>query len=130
MNYQTLKWMIENFIKTYKCPSCSANTDESFVDIIGAAGSTINIDIECPSCKKHSMIKAEVAQIDISNVNLAKDKINQIKNILQTISGNGKQIFQEQKWESINDSEIVNLSKDLKARKLKVSDLFWEQEDN
>jgi|GEM_PF-1036890 len=89
--------MIENFIKTYKCPSCSANTDESFVDIIGAAGSTINIDIECPSCKKHSMIKAEVAQIDISNVNLAKDKINQIKNILQTISGNGKQIFQEQK---------------------------------
>jgi hypothetical protein len=78
--------MIENFIKTYKCPSCSATTDESLVDIIGAAGNTINIDIECSACKKHSMIKAEVAQIDMSNISLAKDKINQIKNILQTIS--------------------------------------------
>jgi hypothetical protein len=130
VNYQTLKWMIENFIKTYKCPSCSATTDESLVDIIGAAGNTINIDIECSACKKHSMIKAEVAQIDMSNISLAKDKINQIKNILQTISWNGKTMFQEQKSESINDSEIVSLSKDLKARKLKVSDLFWEQEEN
>lgn len=130
MNYQTLKWMIENFIKTYKCPWCWSSANDSLVDIIGAAWNTINIDIECPNCKKHSMIKAEVAQIDINNINIAKDKISHIKNILESIVST-KEGKETKIQETIQDSEIVNLSKNLKSRRLKVSDLFWaEAEQN
>jgi hypothetical protein len=38
------------------------------MDIIGAAGNTINVEIECDKCKKHTMIKAEIAQVDVSNM--------------------------------------------------------------
>lgn len=126
MNYQTLKWMIENLIQSYKCPMCQSPVSETSVDIIGAAGTTINIDIECPACKKHSMIRAEVAQLDVSNISLAKDKINKIQSLLNQIKNpqawnvNGKHIIKE----TINDTEIVNLSKDLKNRKITASDLF------
>lgn len=106
---------------------CQSNIADTSIDIIWAAGTTINIDIECPSCKKHSMIRAEVAQIDISNISLAKDKINKIQNLLN-------QIKNPQAWnnmtekhiikETINDTEIINLSKDLKNRKISASDLF------
>jgi len=85
MNYKNLKSMLESLIQSYKCPACNASVEESQVDIIGAAGTTINIDIACPKCKKHSMIKAEIAQIDMSNIHQAKEKINEIKNILSSI---------------------------------------------
>jgi hypothetical protein len=69
------------------------------------------------------MIKAEVAQIDINNINIAKDKISHIKNILESIVST-KEGKETKIQETIQDSEIVNLSKNLKSRRLKVSDLF------
>lgn len=128
MNYQTLKWMIESMIQSYKCPMCQSGITETSVDIIWAAGSTINIDIECPACKKHSMIRAEVAQLSISNINLAKDKISQIQDIINQMKNKQWEINNSQKHiikETINDTEIINLSKDLKNKKISASDLFW-----
>jgi len=121
--------MLESLIQSYKCPACNASVEESQVDIIGAAGTTINIDIACPKCKKHSMIKAEIAQIDMSNIHQAKEKINEIKNILSSIKKDWVITKNEEikKKEFIEDAQIVNLSKDLKAKKVEVSDLFWDE---
>ena len=132
MNYKNLKSMLESLIQSYKCPACNASVEESQVDIIGAAGTTINIDIACPKCKKHSMIKAEIAQVDINNVHQAKEKINEIKNILKWIKTDEATITPRinKEKKSIEDSQIVNLSKDLRIKKLEASDLFWEERED
>ena len=63
MNYKFIKWIIDSLIKTYKCPSCWATINENNVDIIWAAWNSINIDIVCNRCKKHSLIKSELNDI-------------------------------------------------------------------
>ena len=122
MNFQALKWMIDSLVKTFKCPECFAEVHDDSVDIIGAAWNTINIDIECPKCNRHSMIKSEVLMVDLRKVDLVKNKLEQIKTKLESLnleSGTSKL-----KTTSIKDKEIIELNKTLKKKNLGVSDLF------
>lgn len=112
MNYQALKSMIENLINTYKCPECKSSISEGNVDIIWAAWTNVNIDVECPKCRKHSMIKSQIIQMNINNIESLRSSLLDIKNLKSSIK------------HGINDSEITNLSKDLKSDSLNVSDLF------
>lgn len=120
MNYQALKWLIDNIINNYKCPNCWENIEDSNIDIIWAAWTTINIDVWCEKCSKHSMIKSEILSIDISKIWLAKewiwfmkDKIEEMKNKLI-----------EKKENSIKDEKIQEINKKLKVRNIKVEDFF------
>lgn len=121
MNFQSLKWMIESLIKSYKCPECSTGVTDTNIDIIWAAWTTINIDIECPNCWKHSMIKTEVLSIDLTNKKISPENIEKLKS---SFLNKWATIIQWNK--SINDTEIVDLNKNLRKRKLNVSDLFWD----
>ena len=121
MNYQSLKWMIESIIKWYKCPGCEWSVTDWNIDIIWAAGSTINIDIECAKCWKHSMIKSEVLSLDLNNKWLSTDNVEKLKKALHK---NNWKIIQTN---TIKDTEIVDLNKDLKKSKLNVSDLLWDK---
>ena len=130
MNYQWLKAMIESLVKSYKCPECSSEVNETNVDIVWAAWSTVNIDVECPKCEKHSMIKAEVLAVDVWKINISKENIEKIKENLKNI-GSKLSINTDEKTISntkkvIKDIEITKLNKDLKTSKLKASDLFDE----
>ena len=87
MNFKALKWMIDSLVKTYKCPECGNEVNDNNVDVIWAAGTTINIDVECPQCWKHSMIKSEVMSLDLSNSNITAEKLQQIKDTLGQING-------------------------------------------
>ena len=122
MNFQSLKWMIDSLIKSYKCPECSSSVTDSNVDIIWAAWTTINIDIWCTNCWKHSMVKTEILAIDLSNKWISAENIGKLKNAL--FWQNWRII--ENSIHTINDKEIVDLNKDLKKNKLNVSDLIWE----
>jgi len=122
MNFQSIKWMIESLVKSYKCPECLDWISDSNVDIIWAAWSTINIDIECFNCWKHSMVKTEVLAINLSEKGISAENIEKIKNTLlkaNTIKKNNKTNI------AINDEEIISLNRDLKKWKLNVSDLLW-----
>lgn len=120
MNYKALKWVIDWLINSHKCPNCNSSINESSIDIIWAAWSTINIDISCPSCDKHSMVKAEIAQIDVSNL-----KVNDIKN--WNIK---KQIINQLKWWSKNknlkESDISELTNKLKKTNINIWDLLGD----
>ncbi len=122
MNFQSLKGMIESIINSYKCPECNSQVEEFNIDIIWAAWSTINIDIECPSCWKHSMVKTEILSINLNNKWLSLESIEKIKKSLLTIRPNisTKNI-------SIKDEEIIALNRDLKKESLNVADLLWEK---
>lgn len=118
MNFQSIKWMIESLVKSYKCPECWEGISDLNVDIIWAAWSTINIDIECFSCWKHSMVKTEVLAINLSEKWISAENIEKLKWALiknTSIKTNNKKI---------NDDEIIWLNKDLKKSKLNVSDLL------
>jgi transcription elongation factor Elf1 len=125
MNYKTLKWMLESLIKVYKCPMCNAEVSESYVDIVWAAWNTVNIDIECQNCKKHSMIKAEINSVNILPINVWENWMDWLKksleNIKWQITQNNNQISNSKK---ITDTEIVDLNKRLKNDDLNAQDLF------
>ena len=137
MNFKALKWMIDSLVKTYKCPECGNEVNDNNVDVIGAAGTTINIDVECPGCGKHSMIKSEVMSLDLTNQNITPDKLQQIKETLGKLTWNikaefidgtneeSKKISEAKKQEkAIKDKEIVNLNSELKQEELNVEDLL------
>ena len=124
MNFQSLKWMIDTLVKTFNCPECNSEVNDSSVDIMWAAGSTINIDIMCPNCWKHSMVKTEVLAIDLSAKGISAENIEKLKKSL--MSWNSKMDINVSK---IKDDEIKGLNNDLNKDDLNVSDLFWEQKD-
>jgi hypothetical protein len=129
MNFGMLKNMVENLLTSYKCPFCSGtNIGEKNIDIIGAAGNTVNIDMHCPSCKKHFMAKTEVVQMDATN--LSPDKLNQIQQSLSALKwklwGNldiGVDIL---KKNQIKDENILGLRDEMQKKDFNVSDLFSE----
>ncbi len=110
MNYIALKNLIETITKTYKCPECSKEIDQNWVDIMWTAGNTINIDLMCNNCWKHSIIKAELAYT--WNMKIDKNLIDKIKN---EISKNK---------ETLKDKDIIELNNKLKNKNLNISDLF------
>lgn len=121
MNYKHLKAMIDWIIHSYACPECNSKVDENSLDIIWAAWNTTNIDIACPNCKKHSIIKTEALSLNLSNKGLSKENIDKLKDKLLK-----EKWINLKKVDSIKDNEIVELNKNLKKTKLNVADLFGD----
>lgn len=127
MNFGMLKNMVENILKNYKCPYCGAtDMNERHIDIIGAAGNTVNIDINCPSCKKHFMAKTEVMQMDVAN--LSGEKLASLQQAIEALKGKlggdieidaqflSGRIEETSKEDSIQDTEIQALQKSLSQK--------------
>lgn len=129
MNFGMLKNMVENLTKSYKCPFCSGTTiDEKHIDIIGAAGNTVNIDMHCPSCNKHFMAKTEIMQIELGS--LWADKIKGLQKSLAALKWKlgwnlDIQIDTDTVVEDgIKDENILDLHKQMSGDEIKVEDLF------
>lgn len=127
MNFQTLRWMIESLVKTYKCPMCNSHVTENNIDIIWAAGTTVNIDVACGSCDKHSMIKIEVLAVDLTKKNISSDQLAELKSRFKNIKDVEVSTPNTSTESAIKDETIIDLSKDLKKWDLSVDDLFWEE---
>ena len=117
MNYQALKSMIESLVTSYKCGECSSSITAANIDIMWAAWNNVNIDIQCPKCKKHSMVKSQIMQMNVENLEQLKQNLNQIR-------WNIKNAKVSINTSSIKDKEIIDLSKELKNNKCEASDLF------
>ncbi len=125
MNFWALKWLVENVVANYKCPECNSEINDSNIDVVWAAWTTVNIDIECSNCWKHSMIKSEVMTFDLSKMPLDEEKIEWLKKELWTL----KWKLLINNWKKlIKDEEIVDLNKNLKKSNLNVSELFWDKQ--
>ena len=122
MNYQSIKWMIESLIQSYECPECSYWIEDNSIEIIWAAWSTINMDILCINCWKHSIVKSEVLSIDLTKQNISPENLEKLKNTL--LKTNWKQKINQV---TIKDEEIVGLNKNLNKNWLNVSELLWNK---
>jgi len=112
MNYLALKNMIDVITQTYRCPECSGLVDDSHIEIMWTAGNTINVDIYCSKCEKHSIMKAEVTYIWKNIIN--KSIIEKIKNNFPI--KNDKTILE--------DKDIIDLNNKLKNDNIDMNDLF------
>ena len=128
--------MVENLVSSYTCPFCNGkNISEQNIDIVGAAGNTVNIDMHCPSCDKHFMAKTEVIQMELWN--FTADKIEKIKSSLSalkwkmwgdlTLGDLWSEIEQIESAESIKDDTISDLHKDLQKKWFNAADLFSDE---
>lgn len=130
MNFSMLKNMVENLVQSYTCPFCSGkNIDEKNIDIIGAAGNTVNIDMHCPSCNKHFMAKTEIMHMEVGN--MTPEKLTQIQNSLHALKGKlGGSLDISMKPDldvlekPILDESIIDLRKDMQSKWFSASDLF------
>ncbi len=122
--------MIQSLVKSYKCPVCNSQVAENNMDIIWAAGTTVNIDISCPGCKKHSMIKIEILAVDMTKGKIQKDTLSELKSRFAWISWEVEMLsnISEEKENPIKDENIVDLNKNLKSENFSVEDLFKDEE--
>lgn len=127
MNFKWLKSMIDSLVATYKCPECWEWATEDNVDIIGAAGNTINIDLVCGKCDKHSMIKSEVVSLDLDKSNISVEQLQVLREHLWSLGGKLSIPMKENK---VSDEEITDLHKKLQESDLSLSDLFSENRDD
>lgn len=136
MNFGMLKNMVENLVSSYTCPFCKGkNISEQNIDIVGAAGNTVNIDMHCPGCDKHFMAKTEVVQMELWNV--TADKIEKIKNSLNalrwkmwgdlSLNNLSLEISKQEPENAIKDEEILDLHKNLQQKGINVNDLFSDE---
>lgn len=136
MNFGMLKNMVENLVSSYKCPFCGGkDISEKNIDIIWAAGNTVNIDMHCPSCNKHFMAKTEVMHMEVWN--MSQEKLSQIQNSLLALKWKlGWNINiesdlekldisqEESKQDQIKEENILDLRKNMNNKAFKASDLF------
>ncbi len=135
MNFQSLKSMIDNLIQTYNCGSCNSKVDESNVEVVWTAWTNVNVEIECPQCKKHTIVRAQVYALDVPTSSFSPEQITQLK---EKISESGW-LSAEALWDielslewikenknSIKDTSIVEISKKLKTRNISVDDIFTQ----
>jgi DNA-directed RNA polymerase subunit RPC12/RpoP len=77
--------LVETVVQNYNCPECNAKVTDENIDVIGAAGNTINIDIECSDCGKHSMVKSEVLTFDLAKLPISEGNLGNIKMSIDAI---------------------------------------------
>lgn len=126
--------MVENIVSSYKCPFCnSTEISEKHIDIVWAAGNTVNIDMQCPSCNKHFMAKTEVMYMEVGNI--SADKIMKLQQSLLALKwklGDNIDISSDIESENISDLEaikdedIVDLNTQMRKDNISVEDLFKE----
>ncbi len=127
MNYQMLKTLIDSLVTNFKCPNCNGTVSESNIEIVWAAWSSINLDVECTQCSKHTFVKAEVSQMNLWNIlDMTNGNIDELKQKLQNkLSGiSMKKISMPEKAPQIKEKEILELREILKNDNINVEDFL------
>ena len=110
MNYKILKNIIENLLQSFECPSCTEKMEESGIEIVGAAGNSLNLNMTCSACGKSTIVRTEVANVNLwklDALNIPEEIKSKIKNLKSEIKTDTKN--------KIKDEEIMSLNKKLKG---------------
>jgi len=128
MNYQMLKSILDSLMTNFRCPVCSSGVAENNLEIVWAAWNSINLDIICPKCEKHTFVKAEISHLNFWNImNLDQNSIQEIKQKLQNTLSKidlKKWDFETIKNIKINDKEILELRDKLNKDNVWVEDFL------
>ena len=116
MNFQSLKTMIDNLVQTYTCPSCQSEVNDDNVEVVGTAWTNINVEVGCPNCWKHAIVRAQVFTLDLPTLNISQEQLEWLKWQVWTIDLRNKN--------AIKDEQIVEINKTIKKSNCSVEELF------
>lgn len=120
MNYLIFKSIIETTIANFKCQKCGSSIVEKSINIVWAAGNSLNLEIFCPQCNTQWIVKAEIWMVsNLSNIT-NPDFLKQLKTQFSRIQDNAPK---NENAETIKDEDILNIRENLKKSK-SVEDLF------
>ena len=120
MNFQSLKTMIDNLVQTYNCPSCQSEVSDTNVEVVGTAWTNINVEVGCPNCGKHAIVRAQVFTLDLPSLNISQEQLERLKWQLWIIDLRNKN--------AIKDTQIVALNKAFKQKNCSVEELFKSED--
>lgn len=131
MNYQMLKSIIDSLVQNFRCPDCQTPVVDKDIEIVWAAWKTINIDVGCPKCSKHTMVKAEISSVNIWNFPVwdkeAMEKLRweltQKLSSLKWFAWIGE-VKVDKKETTIDEKQIMDLRKKLKEENVSASDFL------
>lgn len=132
MNYQMLKTLLDSLVTNFRCPSCSSGVVDNNIEIVWAAGTSVNLDVFCPNCEKHTFVKAEVSQINLWNIiDFKSENMDELKQKLHqkltSLNIKNRDIWETKNIEAkINEKEILELRKILKNEHINVWDILGE----
>lgn len=130
MNYQMLKTLIDSLVTNFRCPNCEGQVWESNIEIVWAAGTSVNLDIGCAQCSKHTFVKAEVSQMNLSNIlDMTNGNIDEFKQRLsQRLSWISlkRSEWAEEKKSQIKEKQILELREIFKNENTNVEDFLGQ----
>lgn len=138
MNFQALKWMVDSLIQIYSCPECNSKIWEESIEIMWTAWENINVEVECPNCKKHSILRAQMVTLElpVQEIKIKAEEINSqitksMQNKLDEIEKfkwhiEDMKTDSKNKYNLIKDTQIIELNKNLKSNNISMSELFGE----
>lgn len=133
MNFQAIKWMVDSLVETFTCPECNSKVDDSCVDVMWTAGQNINVDVVCKNCSKHTIIRAQMLELEIpiKDIKMKTNELWQIDEMQEKLDNIEKykghiedMKATKEKSSLIKDSEIVELNKNLKSNNISMEELF------
>lgn len=116
MNYQVLTNIVESIIWNFRCPECWHEAHREDLEILWTAWWSLNAEINCKKCGKHSFLRAEFNTMPIVNLwTIPKEQIENIKN----------KIAEEKSKNKINEKEILDLRNTLNSSEnINISDFL------
>lgn len=116
MNYKILLNIVDSIIWHFKCPDCSSSIDKDDLEILWTSWWSLNAEVICKKCSRHTYIKAELNKFPVfNNWLINKEQVEIIKN----------KIEQEKSKNKIDDEQILSLRETLlKNENLSVWDIF------
>ena len=121
MNYSMMKNLIESLIQNFACPDCNSKVNDTNAEVVWAAWSAVNLDMICPNCSKHTMIRAEMTAMNLSSMPWF-DKLKE--SFSKEIKTQLKRAEKKDSKPKINDKVIVDVNNLLKQENINVDDFL------
>lgn len=130
MNYQILKNLVDSLTQNFRCVECQSWVNLSNIEIIWVAWNSINLEVECLSCHKHTFIKAQANHINLWDIAELKsmDPIILKEKLKEKLKNKNTQIditnSNNSTW--IQETQILELREMLKNKNINVEDFLWK----
>ncbi len=116
-----MKNLIESLIQNFTCPDCSQKVNDTNAEVVWAAWNAVNLDLICPNCGKHTMVRAEMQNISLQSLP-GFDKVRET--VSKELKTRLTKAWIKDSKNKLNDKVIVDVNNLLKQENINVDDFL------
>jgi hypothetical protein len=134
MNFIILRSIIETMATHFRCQQCQSTVEPHHINVIGANGPDLNVEITCPQCHSTTHLKAEINQFvpnspDANRAFLEELAQKQgfqgdIAEVSASIQITQQGTPEARKPDTVSDKDVIDVHNKLKGGNITISDLF------